>query len=552
MGLMLRRDFLRAAFTALAAPAAARAQSEAPAGAPRLADLRVSNGSAPYAGDGRLLTTITPRRGGKAVVSFELDRPAVVLMEAVRTDTIRVGRPSGATIWRTQRKLPAGRHQLVWTPGSDVQPRTYVLRLTVSDPRTGARRVYGNHGPRGRVTGPVVRLQGVGVALTRPSYAPGQPTDLVVACDARKLRIQVFHYGGAADPGERDLATNGIAVTPAVAVDWSGHANGPARLRLFRAGGWASGLYFARVGASDGRVGYAPFIVRPTRLGTRRVAAVLATNTWQAYNFEDADGDGWGDSWYVSEDHRSVDLRRPYLDFGVPFRFRDWDLAFIAWLNRTGKTADFLSDDDLEAVGSGDALRRAYDLVVFPGHEEYVTTKAYDVVRRYRDLGGNLMFLAANNFFWRVRRDGPLIVKEKLWRQVGKPEAGLVGVQYVGSDQGQRQGPFVVADASAVPWLFAGTGLGDGATFGRYGIEIDARAPSSPSGTTVVARIPDLMGAGRSAEMTYYETAAGARVLAAGVINFVASMTDPRVERLVENAWNELSARKSARADARA
>ena len=49
------------------------------------------------------------------------------------------------------------------------------------------------------------------------------------------------------------------------------------------------------------------------------------------------------------------------------------------------------------------------------------------------------------------------------------------------------------------------------------------------------------MGPGRSAEMTYYENAAGARVLAAGAINFVASMTDPRVERLVDNAWNELS-----------
>src|SRR5678816_3012577 len=106
----------------------------------------------------------------------------MVLMEAVRTDTIRVGRPSGATIWRMQRALPAGRHELTWNPGRGVQPRTYVLRLTVTDPRTHARRVYGNHGPRGRVTGPVVRLQGVGVALTRPSYVPGQPTDLVVAC----------------------------------------------------------------------------------------------------------------------------------------------------------------------------------------------------------------------------------------------------------------------------------------------------------------------------------------------------------------------------------
>src|SRR5438067_5905128 len=28
-----------------------------------------------------------------------------------------------------------------------------------------------------------------------------------------------------------------------------------------------------------------------------------------------------------------------------PFRFRDWDLTFIAWLNSTAKSVDFLSDD---------------------------------------------------------------------------------------------------------------------------------------------------------------------------------------------------------------
>ena len=531
-----RRGFLRAALTALLAPGTARAGPAAPV----LRDLRVSGGGAPFAGDGRLLATVSPRRGGRALVSFRLERSARVLMEAVRTDTVRAGRPRDAVIWRTERLLPPGAHQLAWKPGADVQPRTYILRLTVRDRRGGPGRVYGNHGPRGRVTGPVVRVQGVGVALTKPSYVPGEPTDLLVACDARRLRVQVFHYGGTTHPEERDLATNGLPVTPAVDVEWR-RTDEPGRLRLFRAGAWASGLYFVRIATDDGRLGYAPFIVQPPKLGTRRVAVVLATNTWQAYNFDDADGDGWGDSWYVSESHRSVDLRRPYLDFGVPFRFRDWDLAFVAWLNRTGKTADFLSDDDLEAAGTGDALRRAYDLVVFPGHEEYVTTRAYDVVTRYRDLGGNLIFLAANNFFWRVRRDGPLLVKERLWRDLGRPEAGLVGVQYVSSDQGQRQAPYAVADADAAPWLFAGTGLTDGSTFGRYGIEIDARARSSPAGTRVLARIPDLMGPGRSAEMTFYETPQGARVLAAGAINFVASMTDPRVERLVDNAWNELS-----------
>jgi hypothetical protein len=56
----------------------------------------------------------------------------------------------------------------------------------------------------------------------------------------------------------------------------------------------------------------------------------------------------------------------------------------------------------------------------------------------------------------------------------------------------------------------------------------------------VLARAVDVMGPARSAELTYYETAAGACVLAAGAINFVASMTDPRIERLVANAWAHL------------
>jgi hypothetical protein len=536
MGLR-RGEFLRALGLGLLAPGQVAARRPPPI----LFGLRVRSG-APFAGDRRLLATVSPRGDGRrasATVSFRLNRLARVKVEAVRTDTIRIGRPAGAAIWRTERVLRRGRHRVEWKPARGVAPRTYVLRLTVTGP-DGARTVYGGHRPGTRQTGPVVRVQGIDVALPRASYAPGQPADLLIATDARSLRVQIFHYGGSARPAERDLRTNGIAVTPPVQVEWN-HRDAPGRLRLLRAGNWASGLYFARLAADDGRAGYAPFLLRPTTLGEQRVAVVLATNTWAAYNFHDADGDGWGDSWYVADEIRSVDTTRPYLDFGVPFRFRDWDLAFIAWLNRTGKRADFLSDADVEAAGTGDRLRRAYDLLVFPGHEEYVTAKMYDVVTRYRDLGGNLMFLAANNFFWKVRREGPRIVKERLWRDLGRPESALVGVQYVGSDQGQRQGPYEVVGADSAPWLFAGTGLQNGSRFGRYGIEIDARTAASPPGVQVLARIPDLMGAGRSAEMTYYEMPRGARVFAAGAINFVASMESPEVARLVENAWTRLS-----------
>ena len=328
-------------------------------------------------------------------------------------------------------------------------------------------------------------------------------------------------------------------MTGPIQLDWRGHRDAPGRLRFIRAGDWPSGLYFLRLTAGDGRVGYAPFIVK--RLVPRsRVAVVLSTNTWQAYNLWDENGDGWGDSWYVGGT-RSVDLRRPFLDFGVPFRFRDWDLDFIAWLNRTQKQVDFLSDDDLSAFRSGDELAAAYDLVVFPGHAEYVTAHEYDLVERYRNLGGNLMFLAANNFFCEVRRNAEILMRGRLWRQLGRPEAGLVGVQYAASDYGAREGGYVVRGAATVPWAFAGTGLHDGDLFGRYGVEIDARSASSPPGTQLLASIPNLMGPGRTAEMTYYETPAGAKVFAAGALNFAASIGDPTVSQLVGNVWSRLS-----------
>ena len=502
---------------------------------PSVHDLSVSSGSRPFAGDGRLLTTVSPNGDGlrdRAIVRFRLDHRATVRLDVLRTDTLRPGRAT-KTIWSTTRRVRAGRRQIVWRPARETEPRTYVLRLQVG------RRVYMNV-PGKRPRAPVVRVQGLEAAFPRRSYAPGQQADLRISADTASLRLQVFYYSSQVAPPGRDLKTAGTAMTSPVRVDWRGHRNGPGTLRFVRAGNWPSGLYFVRLTAGDGRVGYAPFVVKrkPPR---SRVAVVLSTNTWQAYNFWDENGDGWGDSWYVSGATRSVDLTRPFLDFGVPYRFHDWDLDFIAWLNRTGKQVDFLSDDDLTAFSNGDQLAAAYDLVVFPGHAEYVTEHAYDVVQRFRNLGGNLMFLSANNFFWKVRRDGQLMTKVQLWRLLGRPEAGLVGVQYVGSDAGARQGGYTVRAAATAPWAFAGTGLRDGDSFGRYGIEIDARSPASPPGMLLLASIPDLMGPGRSAEMTYYETPHGAKVFAAGALNFTASIGEPFVSQLVENVWARLS-----------
>jgi hypothetical protein len=134
-----------------------------------------------------------------------------------------------------------------------------------------------------------------------------------------------------------------------------------------------------------------------------------------------------------------------------------------------------------------------------------------------------------------------LMTKVRLFRNGGAPEAALVGAEYVGSNHGAVQAPFTVTGAAGAPWLFAGTGLQNGSTFGRYGIEIDASGPASPPGTIVLARIPNLLGPGMSAEMTYYETAAGAKVFAAGAINFAATATQQPVSTMLENLWTRLS-----------
>ncbi|MFL5920669.1 MAG: N,N-dimethylformamidase beta subunit family domain-containing protein [Gaiellaceae bacterium] len=528
------------ALAAAAAVGVAAAATAQPA-PPRLLGLRISNGGTPFAGDTPWLTTVSPNGDGfrdRALIRFKLDRAAAVEIRAVATGEVR--RPV-KTVWRTRRRFGRGAHVIVWRPKRSTPDRTYLIRLTVVG-ENGARRVYGFEPPRrNRLTsGVVVRVQGVEAGFLARSYPIGGEATVGITTDARRVKLQLFSFASLRKPTVRDLRTGGVAVAPAVQIDWQRRGNATRYVRINHAGVPKSGLYFLRVTASDRRVGYAPLILRPRSLGEHRVAVVLSTNTWQAYNFDDVNGDGWGDSWYVGGASPSVDLRRPYLDFGVPVRFRDWDLSFISWLNRTGKTVDFLSDDDLERVRTGDALRRAYDLVVFPGHEEYVSGHVYDAVRRYRDLGGRLMFLSANNFFWRVKREGQVLRRVATWRSLGRPEASLVGVQWAASDDGTGRKPYVVQGAASNAWAFAGTGLRSGSTFGRYGIELDARAPSSPPGTRVLARIPNLIGR-HDAEMTYYETGSGARVFAAGVVDFAASLEDPAASRLVDNVWSRLA-----------
>jgi hypothetical protein len=396
---------------------------------------------------------------------------------------------------------------------------------------------------------------GSGLASTAPllagftarSYAPGRIAVLAIRGGyTSRARLQIFQAGASGTPGRAaapgwDKHTFGKPVTaprlvrrPAGDGRWLVHVRLGAR--------WASGDYVARL-SWGAQTDYAPFVLRPRRLGTAPVLVVEPTNTWHAYDIVD------GDSWYLDPAVHVVDLTHPFATStvkgqpvppGLPQQFSHYDLGLLRWYWRSGYRADFISDDDLEHLSSARQLSR-YRLVVFAGHEEYVTSHTFDVMTQYRNRGGNIAFLSANNFFYKVSVSGNTMTGRTRWRDVGRPEAALVGAQYAGWDEGKYPNrPYRIVNTAAAPWLFAGTGLHNGSSFGNYGIEVDEPNAVSPPHTHVLAVIPNELGPGKPAEMTIY-TRGRSTVFDAGAINFGASAHWPALSRFFSNLWSHLS-----------
>ena len=378
------------------------------------------------------------------------------------------------------------------------------------------------------------------------SYAPGQVAALQIdGGTARRVTLQFFLAGavGADVPGFTvkgwDKYTFGKPVSEPRLLRRPASGAWLAHVRLGAT--WPSGDYVARLTWSGGS-DYAPFILRPKQLGTARVLVIEPTNTWHAYNSLE------GESWYMNPANHVIDLSHPFaasdvkgrpVPAGLPKQFMTLDVGFLRWYWKSGYRADFFSDDDLENITNVKQLLR-YRLIVFGGHEEYVTSHVYKLITQYRDAGRNLAFLSANNFFYKVEVHGNTMTGRTKWRDLGKPEASLVGAQYVGWNEGHWPNqPYHLINRQAAPWLFKGTGLRNGATFGKYGIEIDEPNTVSPDDTDVLAEIPNAFG-DKDADMTIYQMG-DATVFDAGVYNFAASAHWPKISRMVSNLWGHLS-----------
>lgn len=354
-----------------------------------------------------------------------------------------------------------------------------------------------------------------------------------------------------------------------------------------------SGLYYFRAFTASGRQFAFPWVVAPAT--PQAAVAVLASNmTWNAYN------NFGGRSNYIHADglpptptvNSRAELNRysdagfftwsadsyPPLSFDRPEPFNHIDFAeritdpiegrqachlaaaewrLLGWLEREGFAYDYYADTQLDA-GTLDLSK--YRVLVLVVHPEYWTRRMYERVKQWVfEEGGRLVYLGGNGLNCEVdlRPDHAMVCHngkltglsaagmgghESRYAMRHESEANLLGVVF--TPAGAMTGaPYRVL--AGAHWVYAGTGLQFGDTFGERclhqrcpggasGHETDKMSPSSPWNVLRLAKgiNPDDGGA----DMVTYDTPGGGSVFSAGSINYVASLpVDGHISKITAN-----------------
>lgn len=389
-----------------------------------------------------------------------------------------------------------------------------------------------------------------------------------------------------------------------------------------------SGIYAVRLRTPKGGEDYVPLFVRPAP-GTppARIAFLAATATYMAYanshhGWDDPLAEiGYGTLLTFGLTELFLNQRR---DYGLSTydvhadgsgschstRLRPvlntrpkrsaWnfnaDLHIIDWLEATGQRYDVVTDEDLHAEGV--AALAPYNVVITGTHPEYHSTRMLAGIESYLGGGGRLMYLGGNGFYWRIafHPDRPGLIETRraengtrtwaaeagehamsfngetggLWRNLGKPPQGLVGVGYasegfdVSSYYRRRPDSF---DPRAA---FIFEGVGDDEIIGNFGaveggaagFELDIVDPllgtpphalllaASENHSNVYVLTPEEMLSNHPgtdgvenpkvrADMVFFETANGGAVFSTGSITWAGSLGhagyDNNVARITGN-----------------
>ena len=372
------------------------------------------------------------------------------------------------------------------------------------------------------------------------SYKPGDTVRLHISTTAPTFDLEIYRDGSKPETVYKKEGIRG-KFTPTPEDAYENGCNWPVLHELTIPSDWRSGAYIVVLRVEkDGvrRENEAFFVLRGT--GKVRVAYLLPTCTWIAYNSWGGGNHYWGVNgaapilslsrpWergfivappYFPYQHSTPDRMRyeeeadfagmpytafPFMNglaaFGSSAGWAVDNRPFAIWAEENGYEMEYLDQTDLEA---GPQVLEPYDLVIITAHDEYWSWKQRDALDAFLENGGKLARFAAN-MLWQVRiEDGRQIsykydAEEKdpvrndpkrrhlltgVWdnRLVKRPAAqtfgvtGLLGV-FATTESGARRshGGFTVYRPNH--WVFEGTGLGYGDSFGdRQGIvgyEID-------------------------------------------------------------------------------
>ena len=167
-------------------------------------------------------------------------------------------------------------------------------------------------------------------------------------------------------------------------------------LQIQTGSSWVSGVYLAKLTASDGSVGYVPFVVRDDSSNADILYQVPVT-TWEAYN-----GYG-GKSLY---DYNSPGGRASKVSFNRPFDgtgadpFFNGDLNMIEFLEEQGYNVTYATSVDTQANPS---LMTNHKVFLSNFHDEYWSMQMRNNITTWRDQGKNLAFFDSNNVYWQIR-----------------------------------------------------------------------------------------------------------------------------------------------------
>jgi hypothetical protein len=386
------------------------------------------------------------------------------------------------------------------------------------------------------------------------TLAQGEPLSLFVSTTARGFTATAYRLGWYQGHGAREVwksktvrggAQQAATVTDAtntVTTNWD-------PLLQVSTDDWPPGAYLVKLDAETGGQRYVPVTVRsPSCAG--KVVLKSCVQTWQAYNtwggydlYKGPNG-AYADRSYV------VSLDRPYDTNGANM--------FLTYERNVVKLAEYLTTQkgglDLAYVTSLDIAADPHLLdgasaLVSMGHDEYWTPQERANVTAARNQGVNLAFLGANAMFRRTRlqpsalgaarevvcyktayTEDPDYAKDPTevtsdWRDApnSDPESSLIGTIYEGYPV---DAPFVVSSPSS--WVYAGTGVRDGASFPHLvGVEYDRVNPAYPveRPIEVLSHSPlTCNGVASYGDSAYYTHPGGAGVYNSGTMRWVEAL----------------------------